>query len=387
MVAYLVSDHLIGFEEDWKIMHSINRFRKYLVGPMVIVLTVFLASCSTPRPRVDTTAPQVTATIPVADATGVPTNVRIVVTFDEPMDADSLTSSDFTVTGPAATPVAGVVSYDPDTTSVWFTPTTALDVSTRYTATLTSGITDKAGNAWAGGVAWSFTTASAVTSIQPIDLGMASGFVILAQTKVSTTGTTEVVGDVGISPAARSFITGFADSLDASGTFATSSIVTGRIYAANMADPTPAMMTTTISDMETAYTDAAGRTSPDFTELGAGDVSGLTLVPGLYKWGTGVLISTNLTLSGSADDVWVFQIAENLTVANGAQVTLVGGARPENIFWQIAGQATLGTGSTVQGILLTKTQIVLETGATLNGRALAQTAVTLDANAVTQPSN
>jgi len=218
-----------------------------------------------------------------------------------------------------------------------------------------------------------------------VNLGMAGNFVILAKSKVSTTGTTEVVGNIGISPAARSYITGFADILDASNQFSTSSLVTGRIYAANMAPPTPANMTTTISNMETAYTAAAGRTLPDFTELGAGDISGLTLVPGLYKWGTGVGINTDVTLAGSATDVWIFQIAQDLTVASGATVHLSGGAKAKNIFWQVAGQTVLGTTSDFKGVILCKTQIVFNTGATLEGRALAQTAVTLDANAVTQP--
>lgn len=80
--------------------------------------------------------------------------------------------------------------------------------------------------------------------------------------------------------------------------FATSGLVTGHLFAADMAVPTPSKLTTAIGNMETAYTDAAGRSLPDFTELGAGDVSGKTLAPGLYKWGTGLLLATDITLSG-----------------------------------------------------------------------------------------
>jgi hypothetical protein len=134
--------------------------------------------------------------------------------------------------------------------------------------------------------------------------------------------------------------------------------------------------------METAYTDAAGRTLPDFTELGAGNIDGLTLVPGLYKWGTGVTIPTGVTLTGGANDVWIFQIAQDLTVGNGAIVTLSGGAQATNIFWQVAGQVTLGTTSQFKGIILCQTLIQMNTGAKLEGRALAQTAVTLDSNNV-----
>ena len=144
-------------------------------------------------------------------------------------------------------------------------------------------------------------------------------------------------------------------------------------------------MTTAVSDMQTAYTDAAGRTLPDATELGAGNIGGMTLAPGLYKWSTGVTIPTDVTLSGGASDVWIFQIAQTLGISSGKKVLLSGGAQAGNIFWQVAGQVTLATTSVFNGNILGQTAIVLNNGATLNGRALAQTAVTLDANPVTKP--
>jgi hypothetical protein len=220
----------------------------------------------------------------------------------------------------------------------------------------------------------------------PVNLGTAGNFVILAKTGVSTTGTTSVVGDLGLSPAAATFITGFGLTADLSNIFAISALVSGKVYASNYATPTPAKMTAAVSDMETAFNDAAGRTLPDFTELGAGDISGRTLVPGLYKWGTGVLITNaGVTLSGGANDVWIFQVAQNLTVNNSAIVTLSGGAQAKNIFWQVAGQATLGTAADFKGVILGKTLISLNTGAKMTGRALAQSAVTLNATAISSP--
>ena len=222
--------------------------------------------------------------------------------------------------------------------------------------------------------------------LKTVDLGTAGNFVILAKSGVSTTGTTKVVGNIGLSPAAASFITGFGLIADSTNNFSTSSLVTGKIYASNYAPPTPVNMTTAVSDMETAFTDAAGRTLPDHTELGAGNISGMTLAPGLYKWGTGVLItSAGVTLSGSANDVWIFQIGQDLTVSNSAIITLSGGALAKNIFWQVDGQATLGTAADFKGIILTKKLISLNTGAKMSGRALAQTAVTLDATSITAP--
>ena len=221
----------------------------------------------------------------------------------------------------------------------------------------------------------------------PVNLGMAGNFAVLAKTGISVTGVTSITGDIGISPAAATYMTGFGLIMDASGAFSTSSLVTGNVYAADYTDPTSTKMTAAVGDMETAYSDAAGRTLPDHTELYAGDVTGQTLTPGLYKWSTGVLVSAGgVTISGAASDVWIFQIAQNLELADGAMVTLSGGAQASNIFWQVAGQVTLGTTAAMKGIILCQTAIVMSTGATLTGRALAQTAVTLDANAITKPS-
>jgi formylmethanofuran dehydrogenase subunit C len=231
------------------------------------------------------------------------------------------------------------------------------------------------------------TAALSQTSPSPVSLGTSGNFVILSKTGISSTGTTNITGNIGISPAAASFITGFGLISDATNTFSTSSLITGKVYAADYATPTPTTLTTAVSDMETAYTDAAGRTSPDYSELYTGDVTGKILTPGLYKWSTGVNISAaGVTISGSSSDVWIFQISGTLTVGNGAIVTLSGGANASNIFWQVADNTTLGTTSDFKGIILCKTLIEMQTGARLNGRALAQTAVTLDANAITSPT-
>src|SRR6202521_178045 len=231
-----------------------------------------------------------------------------------------------------------------------------------------------------------FTTGAIAAGPSPVDLRTAGSFVILTETGITTTGTTTVVGDMGVSPIAATAMTGFGLIADATNTFSTSSLVTEKIYAADYAPPTPTKMTTAISDMQTAFTDAAGRTSPNFIELGGGDISGKTLLPGLYKWGTGVLITNaGIKIAGGPNDVWIFQIAGDLIVDNAAIITLVGGAQAKNIFWQVSGKATIGTTADVKGIILSQTLISMNTGATLHGRALAQTAVTLIANTVTAP--
>jgi len=229
------------------------------------------------------------------------------------------------------------------------------------------------------------TTTTAAPNIAPLDLGLAVNFVVLSKTGVTTTGVTTIVGNMGVSPIAAAAMTGFGLVMDSSGKFATSSLVNGRIYAADYAVPTPSVLTTAISDMEAAFTDAAGRTNPDHTELGAGDISGMTLAPGLYKWSTVVSITSDITLAGNSNEVWIFQIATGLTVSSGVHIILSGGAQVKNIFWQVGTQATLGTYCVFNGNILAGTAIVFGTGATLEGRALAQTAITLDANAILMP--
>lgn len=220
-------------------------------------------------------------------------------------------------------------------------------------------------------------------SLAPVDLRSAGNFVILSKSGITNVPTSVIVGNIGTSPITGAAITGLGCVE-----------VTGLIYTVDAAGPAcrvtyPVLLTAAISDMETAYTDAAGRILPNFTELGAGNIDGMSLSPGLYKWGSPVLIPTGVTLDAKGDPnaVWIFQIAQTFTVGNGAIVTLKGGAKAKNIFWQVAGQTTLGTTADFKGIILCATAIAMQTGATLDGRALAQTAVTLQMNDVIQPAH
>jgi hypothetical protein len=220
-----------------------------------------------------------------------------------------------------------------------------------------------------------------------INLGTAGDFATLTKSGISTTGLTTVTGNIGVSPAAATAITGFGLIMDTDGTSARTPIVIGKVYASDYAAPTPAKMTTAVSDMETAFNAGNALITPaPIVGLYQGDISGRTLASGLYKWSTGVLItSEGVTLNGGPNDVWVFQIAQDLTVNNSAIITLTGGAQAKNIFWVVSGQATLGTNSDFSGIILSKTLISLNTGAKVKGRLLAQTAVTLNAATVIQP--
>ena len=216
----------------------------------------------------------------------------------------------------------------------------------------------------------------------PILLGSASNYVILAKSATSNVPTSAITGNIGVSPAAASFITGLSLTLPAGGAFSTSAQVTGNIYAADYAVPTPSNLTTAVSDMQTAYVDGTGRPTPDHVELATGNLGGLTLPAGLYKWSNTVTIPTSVTLSGGPNDVWIFQIAGGITQASGARVELTGGALASNVFWVVFGVVDIGTTAHVEGQILSQTSISLKTGATANGRLLAQTAVTLAGNTI-----
>ena len=222
------------------------------------------------------------------------------------------------------------------------------------------------------------------SEVNTVNLGMAGNYAILAKTGISTVPNSVITGNIGVSPIDSTALTGFSLTADSTNVFSVSDQITGKAYASNYTSPTPENLTTAISNMETAYTDAAGRAA-DYTELHSGDISGKTLAAGVYKWGTSVLINSDVTLHGDSNDIWIFQIGGGITQANGTKIILTGGAQAKNIFWQTAETVSIGTGSHFEGNILCKTNITLGTNASIIGRLLAQTAVTLDASTVVTP--
>jgi len=228
--------------------------------------------------------------------------------------------------------------------------------------------------------------AASLRGATPVDLRTAGNFTILSAAGISTTAGTSILGNIGVSPIAATALTGFSLTLDPSGQFSTSALVTGQVFAADYTPPTPGVMSAAIVDMQGAYTNAAGRSNPDFVNLAGGTLDGQILAPGLYKWTSAVTITNSVTIDGDGDSnaVWIFQIDNRLTLGGGAQIILSNGATARNIFWQTAEGATLGTTSHFEGILLTATDIAVQTGASVTANLFAQTAVTLDDNAITQ---
>jgi hypothetical protein len=344
----------------------------------------------------DVTAPTVTFTTPADGDIGVILGKKIYATFDEAMDPATIDATTFTLalTATPAVHLAGTVSYIG--MSAIFTPNALLTTTANYTATITTGAKDLGGNplvvpAVGLGVKpnpWTFTT-TATPGAGPVDLGTAADFAILTKTGITNVPPSVItLGNVGTSPISGAAIAGL--------TCAEVNAGAGIIYTVdNGTGPAPCSiwdatrLTTAVSDMETAYTAAAGRTGPDGTELYAGNLTGQTIPPGLYKWGTGVSVDAagTVTLAGNATDVWIFQISGDITMNSGSSVALTGGAVPKNVFWQVGGPTGVffNTGVAFQGIVLAQKAINLTTGATVNGRLLSQTEVTLQSNTITAP--
>lgn len=202
----------------------------------------------------------------------------------------------------------------------------------------------------------------------PVDLKSAGRFAILSGAAITTTGGGSIQGDVGASP-----IAGAAIHL-------TQAQVTGTIFAVDATGPAgsvidPALLLAAKGDLTIAYNDAAGRTpvpSGPFLNPGAGNIGGLNLIAGLYKFtGTAMVTGAHVTLTGGPDDVWIFQIASDLQVGSGIHVILAGGAQSRNIFWQVGTSATIGTSAVFKGTILADQSITMNTSSTMEGRALA----------------
>lgn len=359
--------------------------RKSKVGEVwiaVFLLAFGMTGCGDPdknpnasNPGAPLTPPTVTFVTPPNGNTGVCPNANPVVitsVFSKAMNPATINTSTFTLSGPGGTSVAGAVTYVASTNTATFTPSAALSASTTFTATITTGATDVFGNRLAANFVWTFTTSAVCVPVPP-GQGSACGFGILGATPVvSNTGPSAVTGgDVGIWPAAS--ITGFPPGT-----------TTGAFHAG---DPVAQQAQ---SDLTVAYNNAAG--APGGAAL-TGDIGGQTLPAGVYKATSTLGITGDLTLTGNANAVWIFQVGSALTTAAGttggvpnSRVILIGGAQAKNVTWQIGSSATLGTFSLFQGNILAQASITLGTSATLNGRALARTgAVTLDSNNVNVP--
>ena len=345
--------------------HSLGR---HLTAGSLALLMLVGIGCDSDDPSgpSDNTAPTVMTTNPLPGATGV---AVITARFSEPMLVSSIESSTFILTGPGTVVIPGTVTYNFETRIARLVPDNSLAADTGYTATVTTGVKDLAGNALADDHSWNFTTSESPSGQTSPVLGDAGDFVILAGSTVASTGATALTGDLGVSPGTA--VTGFPPGT-----------LTGTSHMGNTTSASA------MEDLTTAYDNVVGRSVA--TVVVAGNLGGLTLPPGLYKSTSGLEISSgDLTLDamGNPDAIFIFQIASTLTTTSGRSVILAGNANPRNIYWQVGSSATLGTTSSFQGTIMADQSITLNTGASLDGRALARVgAVTLAGNAVILPA-
>jgi hypothetical protein len=221
------------------------------------------------------------------------------------------------------------------------------------------------------------------TTVQTgINLGTSANYVMLAGSLISNIPTSAITGNIGLSPAAGSNITGFGGGE-----------ITGIVYTTDASGPAGSVtnatgLTLAKGDLTAGYNEAAGRTSIDMVNI-AGNIGGLTLTPGLYKSSGSLQISSgDLTFDalGNANAVFIIQVASALLTTSGRQVILKGGALAKNIYWQVGSSATLGTTSVFKGTIMADQSISLNTGTTVEGRLLARIgAVTISASTVVLP--
>ena len=328
-------------------------------------------------------SPTVTLTVPANLAMNVGINQTINATFSTGMDPATINTGTFTVAGPGTTSfLSGTVTCNAGCTVATFTPTVNLAANVLFTATVTTGAKDLAGNPLAAGTKpnpWTFTTGTTTTGQAAVNLRSLSTFVAVAGgglTNSNSGGQTTLNGDVGLSPTATCLGDGSpCSALDPK--------INGTLYANDPAG----IAAQAKADLLLAYTDATGR-PPGTVEA---DLSGMVLPPGVYTSGSTMSIAVNgvLTLDaqGDANAVWIFQVGSALTINNGAKVLLINGAKAANVFWAVGSSSTLGTNVSFKGNVLAQSSNSLGNLSVVEGRLLCSTGqITLLSNTVTVPA-
>jgi hypothetical protein len=326
----------------------------------------------------DATRPTVVSTNPLNNATDVALNATVNATFSQAMDPLTITAAAFTVTGPGGAAVAGMVVYNALSLIGSFTPNSDLLPTTTYTATITTAVTDLAGNALAVDYVWSFSTGTTAGNLTPVNLGSLSTFVAVAGaglTNSNSGGITTLNGDVGLYPTA----TCLGDGAPCT---ATDPIINGTLYA----DDPAGVAAQAKTDLTAAYVDAMSRPAGTIVN----DISGMVLAPGVYTSDSTMSIAVGGTVTldgqGDANGVWIFQIGSSFTVNNGAQVLLINGANANNVYWAIFASSTLGSNVSFQGDILAGASNSVGVGSVVTGRLLCTTGqITLLHNTITLP--
>jgi len=306
----------------------------------------------------DTAAPKVITENPANLATGVATNSLVRATFDKAMDPLTITTLTFTLKNGTIS-IKGLVTYDAPSKTATFKPSAALLANTTYSANVTTGAKDLAGNALVSGLVpnpWVFTTgAGGSAAAGAVPLGSAGTFGLMATAAITSTGNSVINGDVSLEPGTS--MTGFPPA-----------VVNGAIHINDTVSHQAR------ADLLVAYNYAKnlppGTTVSAGADLGALKPGGV-LPPGTYTSGSTMLVSSTLTLDagGNANAVWIFQIGSSLTTS--ANVVLANGAQAKNVFWVPTLDATIGVGTDFNGTIVSGRDVTAVTGAIISGRILA----------------
>ncbi len=337
------------------------------------------------------TVPRVSSTDPASAATGVALNKKIAATFTEAMNPLTIDGTTFLLKRGTET-VTGVVTYVGTTAT--FSPTDNLAPNTIYTATITRGAKNPAGNSLANDYVWSFTTTG--NAVPPSNiLGTAAMFGVFGgNAGITNQGLNTVInnGSIGTT-AASTLITGFHDGTTGdkyTETPLNEGLVTGRIYTAPPApgtDESFVIASKGLLDANAAYNAISPASKPGGSDPGAGELGGLTLAPGVYKSASGTFKITNgnLTLDAMGDPnaEWIFQTATGLTVGvagpQGARsVVMINGAQAKNVYWHVGSAATINSagGGIMSGTIIASSGVTFSTAGNavqtvLNGRAIS----------------
>ncbi len=350
----------------------------------------YVFSFTTGLSTADVTPPTVISTDPPNAATGVILSKVLSATFSEAMNPSTINSSTFLLSQ-GITPVAGTVTYSG--TTARFTPNANLLSNTVYTATITTGAKDVAGNALAANYTWTFTTGGTILIAPPLGsvslFGAFGGSAGITNQGLNTVINNGSIGTTG----ASTLITGFHDGTTGdvyTETPLNKGLVTGRIYTAPPAPGTAtsaAIAAQGLADATILYNSISPAGSPGGTDPGAGELGGLTLPPGTYKSASGTFKITtgNLTLDAQGDPnaVWKFQTAAGLTVgvagpAGARSVLLINNALAKNVFWYVGSAAVINGagGGVMSGNIIASAGVTFSTAGNavqtiLNGRAIS----------------
>lgn len=325
-------------------------------------------------------APQVVSTNPLDGGTNLCIPLMISATFDKLMDPLTITPLTFTLAA-GTTPINGSVSYDDPSKTATFTPSSALLGGTTYTAKVSTGVKDAAGDSLANDKVWTFGT-SATLCTQPINLRSTATFGVASRAGLTSTGVTVVNGDVALYPTATCI-----DSTGNAGasqpclvkTYAspTGMTVNGSIYFAGDPFDNGGTANSVTNDLQIAWNEGKNKTPTQGTVAGD-ELSGKVFNAGVYhnaNLGLAANGTATMDAQNDANAVFVFQVDSSMTDSGTlllpTQIKLINGAQAKNIYFVAGLDITIGSGTMWNGTILAGRTATVNNGSTVLGRVLA----------------